>query len=177
MSDNIGTVFWITGLAGAGKTTIANQLLEILQANGEGVVILDGDSLRDVLGETQDYSIGNRKKLAFIYGRMAKLIADQGLHVIVSTISMFHDCRQQNRDAIGNYFEIYIEVSEEILRQRNKKELYSKSRDKSLSDVMVPSPDLETPKSPDLVIRNYGDETPTQIAESIFHHWADRKSR
>ena len=86
-----GTVYWITGLAGSGKTTIGKLLYDSIKFNKDNVILLDGDKLRE-LYESQDYSYDGRKKLAIKYAKLCKMISEQGIDVICCTISMFDEC-------------------------------------------------------------------------------------
>lgn len=173
--DGTGWVFWVTGLAGAGKTTIAHELLKAMKANGRSIVLMDGDQLRAALGEQQDYSIENRKKLALTYGRLANLVADQGVDVICATISMFHECRAENRKSIRRYFELYVDAPLEVLKERNQKKLYTRKSQSDTDLVVLPGPELETPESPDMVIVNDGSNSPSAIAQSVIEEWRKRQ--
>src|SRR5688500_8175924 len=107
MSDSGGKVFWITGLSGAGKSSVAQLLARRLRERGQAVVHLDGDVIREVLGlEKTSYDREDRKRLAGIYGRLCRAMASQGIDVICATISMFHDVRRWNRKNIPGYREI-----------------------------------------------------------------------
>ncbi len=172
-----GWVFWITGLAGSGKTTIALQLLNALRSNGRPVILLDGDDLRAVMGEQTDYSIENRRKLAGKYGLLCKLIADQGIDVVCATISMFHDIRENNRRTIANYFEVFIDTPIDILTKRNKKNLYTDNASHEREEVILPGPDLEVPNSPDLALSNDGSESADTAARLIYETWASRENK
>jgi len=172
--EQAGTVFWITGLAGAGKTAIALELINILKRNRRRTVLLDGDELREVLDETNDYSISKRRQLAFTYGRLAKLISAQGSDVVCATISMFHACRSQNRKVIEHYFEVYLDVPLSVLKKRDKKKLYGALYSEGEGSVVLPGHDLEIPQAPDITIVNDGNSTPRQLAEEIFSHWQDQ---
>ena len=117
-----GAVYWVTGLAGAGKTTIGKLLYESIKANKDNVILLDGDELRE-LYESDDYSYDGRKKLATKYSKLCKMISEQGIDVICCTIAMFDECRKWNRDNILNYKEIYLKVSIEELIKRDIKRI------------------------------------------------------
>ncbi|MBV8601217.1 MAG: adenylyl-sulfate kinase, partial [Candidatus Eremiobacteraeota bacterium] len=95
-----GRVYWITGFSGAGKSTLARALAERLRADGETPILLDGDELRSVLGKEDAYTATERAELAMSYGRLCKLLSDQGFTVICATISMFHEVRDWNRAQI-----------------------------------------------------------------------------
>ena len=116
----MGRVFWITGLSGAGKTTIGYLLYTKLKIQKNSIVFLDGDELRKIFGNDLGYSKEDRLKSATRNSRLCKLLSDQGIDVICCTISMFDTIREWNRQNIKNYFEIYLDVSLETLKNRKK---------------------------------------------------------
>ncbi len=121
MSAN-GRVIWITGLSGAGKTTLAR----VLQARLPGSILLDGDELRAVFGaENSGFDAASRKELALSYARLAGLLASQGFTVLVATISMFREVYQHNRRSLPGYVEIFLDVPETTRRGRDPKGLYA----------------------------------------------------
>ena len=105
-----GSVYWITGLSGAGKTTIGKLFYRWLKSTREKVILLDGNNLRKIFGKNYGYNLNDRFKLAMNYSKLCKLISDQGVNVVIATISMFHKCHQWNRANIQNYREIYISI-------------------------------------------------------------------
>jgi adenylylsulfate kinase-like enzyme len=144
-------VIWITGLPGAGKTTIAKQLLNALQSQNLHANLLDGDELRSVLNNP-GYDKESRQKLAYVYSGLANLIASQNTIAIVATVAMFDKIRDWNRENIDNYLEVFVKVSDEDLLKRNKNNLYSKSNKKS--NVYGKDIPIELPKRPDIIIEN-----------------------
>lgn len=117
-----GRVFWITGLSGAGKTTLARALQKALP----GSLLLDGDELREALGtEARGFDAESRRQLALSYARLAGLLARQGATVIVATISLFHELHAWNRANLPGYVEIFLDVPEEVRRGRDPKGLYA----------------------------------------------------
>lgn len=161
---NMGIVYWITGLSGAGKTTIGDLFFKRLREKQKNVLFLDGDTLREVFGNDLGYSRKDRFCCAMRYSRLCRLLAEQGQDVVLCTISMFHEVRDWNRQNIKKYREIYIEVPMEVLEQRNQKGLYQ-----SGSDVVGVDLDMELPKNSDLVLRNDGALTPKVMAEQIWN--------
>ncbi len=149
-------VYWITGLSGAGKTTIGKSLYKKLKSRNDGVVFLDGDILRDVFGNSHGYSVEERKSLAMTYSRMCKMLVEQGLTVICCTISMFHEVRSWNRKNIPNYIEVYLRVSLSVLKERDQKGLYSDIEQGNIFDLVGIDIKMEEPESPDIVIDNDG---------------------
>lgn len=147
-------VYWLTGLSGAGKTTIGKELYAYLKAKEPTVVFLDGDTLRDVFNGAFGYSIEQRQKCAMCYSRLCKLLAEQGINVICCTISMFDSIRDWNRANIPGYLEVYIKVSLQTLKERDQKGLYSGYHEGTVSDLMGIDITMEEPKTPDVVIEN-----------------------
>lgn len=166
MSFMKGTVYWITGLAGAGKTTIGKLLYKSIKINRNNVILLDGDKLRE-LYESNDYSYYGRMSLSIKYSKLCKMLSDQGIDVICCTISMFDECRSWNRENISNYKEIYLKVSIDELIKRDQKELYTKALRKEIKNVMGIDIDFEEPKHPDLLIENNGEISPEEIVNYI----------
>lgn len=160
-----GTVYWITGLSGAGKTTIGKYLYHVLQRKKRNVLFLDGDILREVFGNDLGYSAEDRYKSAMRNSKLCKMLSDQGMDVVCCTISMFDDVRAWNRDKIERYVEIYLQVSMDILSKRNQKGLYTAESKRNLVGLDVK---MEVPKCPDFVFENDGRQTPEQIVEQIL---------
>lgn len=161
---SMGTAYWITGLSGAGKTTIGEEFFQIIRRQKKTVLFLDGDILREVFGNDLGYGREDRFRCAMRYSRLCRLLSEQGQDVVLCTISMFHEVRNWNRQNIKKYKEVYIEVPMEVLEQRNQKGLYQ-----SGSDVVGVDLDMELPKNPDLLLRNDGALTPKVMAEQIWN--------
>jgi len=153
-----GRVYWITGLPGSGKTTIGTALYYDLREIQDNVIILDGDILKYFVGDDVGYSSMERLARAKKYSNICKILADQGMWVIICTVAMFDEIRKWNRDNIDGYIEIFLNVPFNVLRKRNKKGLYTEQ------DRQIIFTRTEFPKNPDLVI---GSESPNSISESI----------
>lgn len=164
----MGAVYWITGLSGAGKTTIGKLFYEQMKEKYPNTVFLDGDTLRSVFGDCFGYTQEERRKCAMCYARLCAMLQGQGMNVVCCTISMFDNVREWNREHISEYKEIYVKVSMETLRDRDQKGLYSgltKEKQKEVAGIHV---DIEEPKNPDLILENNGSETPQEQAEKIW---------
>ena len=159
-----GTVYFFTGLSGAGKTTIGGLLYSRMKAKRNDVVLLDGDQLRRLsFHKKSGYTTEERRRGAYYNFEMCKMLADQGIDVVLCSISMYHDCRSWAAEHIENYREIYVKVTRETLYRRDQKKLYS-SGAKNVVGVDLP---YDEPETPDVVIQNDGQETPEEAVNRL----------
>ncbi len=164
----MSTVYWITGLSGAGKTTIGKLLYEKIRMTDLNTVFLDGDTLREVFGNDLGYSREERRKCAMRYARLCAMLQEQGLNVICCTISMFDSVREWNRENIQNYVEVYVKASMDTLRKRDQKGLYSGRTQEVMNGVVGIHMEFEEPKSSDLILENEGDVPPEEQVKRIL---------
>jgi len=162
-------VIWIIGLSGAGKTTLANLVVNELRKNNNNVVQLDGDILREVFGNDTDHTIEGRAKNAKRLSHLSKLLADQEIHVVASILSIFPDWQKWNRVNIKNYCQVYIDVPMDILIQREIKGLYAGARDGSIKNVVGVDIEFPEPVDNDLILDNSKErESLDGLAEKIL---------
>ncbi len=157
-----GTVYFFTGLSGAGKTTLGGLFHRRLKQRKPNVILLDGDLIRPVYNEDIGYSDEDRVKGASRTFRVAKMLSDQGIDVVVCSICMYGQIRCWNRENIPNYKEIYIKVTRETLLERNQKNLYTTGR--NVVGVDLP---FDEPQASNVVIANDGSETPEAIVSRL----------
>ena len=148
-----GRVIWITGLSGAGKTTLARAL----GARLPHAVLLDGDDLRAVLGATSSgFDRAGRLALAQTYARLCKLLADQGHTVVIATISLFHEIHAWNRENLPGYLEVFLDVPEEVRRKRDPKGLYAAEKAGAVRHMAGAETAVDFPQAPHLVLPTAG---------------------
>jgi len=125
-----GQVIWLTGLSGAGKTTVATGINLHLRELGGRPILLDGDILRKLLKNTapdsETHDRAARIKLALAYAHLCKILSLQGFTVIIATISMFQEVYLWNHAHLQNYFQIYLKVPLKELRRRDPKKIYQR---------------------------------------------------
>lgn len=149
-------ILWITGLSGAGKSTLATEVANRLRALGHAVVMLDGDELREVFGaaatSAQNHGREGRLALAFQYAHLCRVIAGQGLTVVIATISLFREIHVWNRANLPEYFEVYLKVPVEELRRRDPKGIYRRFDAGELTDVAGLDLPIDEPEAADYVV-------------------------
>jgi cytidine diphosphoramidate kinase len=152
-----GLVIWITGYSGAGKTTIAKLLTSELNKHDLPIAYLDGDELREILITNQNapsgYDRNERLSLSRRYSSLAKLLTDQGLIVVVATISLYKEIHQWNRTNLENYYEVFLDVPLEIRQARDPKGIYNRYARGLERNVAGLDLEADVPNSPDLTIR------------------------
>lgn len=151
-----GTVFWVTGLSGAGKSSVGKAYAEQLRAAGRPVIFMDGDVLREVFANDLGHSLAERLAVAMRNARLCRMLAEQGVDVVCATISMFHEVRAWNRKHISRYREIYIRVPMSVLIERDPKQIYARALRGELEHVMGIDLPVDEPESPDLILDNDG---------------------
>ncbi|MDD5999635.1 MAG: adenylyl-sulfate kinase [Lachnospiraceae bacterium] len=165
-----GTLYWITGLSGAGKTTIGNALYYELKQKQDNLIILDGDILKKLVGDSLGYSKEDRRKRACYYSNLCKILTDQGISVIICTIAMYDSVREWNRENIERYVEVFLRVSKDILLKRDRKGLYSGHSKGKIVNVAGMDQGVEFPKHPDIIIENDGTRTVAECVKEIVEY-------
>ena len=148
-----GGIIWLTGLSGAGKSTIAIEAEHQLFLKGYQVNVLDGDNIRFGLSADLGFSPEDRTENIRRIGEVAKLFAEAGILVITAFISPYKQDRDRIRAIAGDMFhEVFIEADLKICENRDPKGLYVKARIGEISDFTGISAPYEKPRNPELVI-------------------------
>ena len=147
-------VLWLTGLSGAGKSTIANLVEKKLARMNRHTFLLDGDNVRHGLNKDLGFSDADRVENIRRVGEVAKLMTDAGLIVITAFISPFRAERDMVRQMIapGEFFEIHIDTSLADAEQRDVKGLYKKARAGQLKNFTGIDSPYEPPTRPEVHI-------------------------
>ena len=168
-----GCVLWLTGLSGAGKSTIANLIDKRLVALGRHTYLLDGDNVRHGLNKDLGFTPQDRVENIRRVAEVARLMAEAGLITLVSFISPFRSERRMARELLGagEFFEVHVDAPLAAAEARDPKGLYKKARRGELSNFTGIDSPYEAPEHPEIHIDTTV-LTPEQAAERIVEHIA-----
>jgi len=160
---------WLTGLSGAGKSTVANALDATLHANGVKSFLLDGDNVRHGLNKDLGMTENDRAENIRRVGEVAKLMVESGLVVICAFISPYRRDRQMVRSTFeyGQFVEVYLDTPLATCEQRDPKGLYKKARAGIIKQFTGISDPYEQPESAELKL-NTGVLSINESVESIL---------
>ncbi len=145
-----GAIVWLTGLSGAGKTTIANRLKDLISERNINVEVLDGDVIRTNLSQGLSFSKGDRDINIRRIGYVANLLSRNGVIVIVAVISPYRAVRDEVKASSHNFIEVYVNAPLEICELRDVKGLYAAARGGKLKGFTGVDDPYEAPLNPDV---------------------------
>jgi adenylylsulfate kinase len=168
MPDDKGFCLWFTGLSGAGKTTITNQLVKELRSRGSKLEVLDGDIVRENLSKGLGFSKEDRdtniRRIAFV----ANLLSRNGVPVITAAISPYKEIRDEARAMMnGRFIETYVKASVEVCEERDVKGLYAKARSGEIKEFTGVSDPYEAPENPEITLETEH-QSPEESAQAII---------
>ena len=168
MADK-GFTVWFTGLSGAGKSTLAEALAPVLKERGRNVEILDGDIVRTNLSKGLGFSKEDRDTNILRIGFVAHLLSRNGVAVITAAISPYRDIRDQNRELIGEFVEVYARCSIEELTRRDVKGLYEKALRGEIQNFTGISDPYEEPHSPEVTVDTEQETMDESLAKIVAY--------
>uniref|UniRef100_T1PL68 Adenylylsulfate kinase n=1 Tax=Musca domestica TaxID=7370 RepID=T1PL68_MUSDO len=155
-----GCTVWLTGLSGAGKTSIAFELEAYLVSRGIPAYGLDGDNIRTGLNKNLGFTPADREENIRRVGEVAKLFADSGVVAICSFVSPFADDREMARkihkDADLKFYEIFVDTPLNVCESRDVKGLYKKAREGVIKGFTGITQEYEKPEKPELIVNTDG---------------------
>lgn len=165
-----GYCFWVTGLSGAGKTTVCNALSKKFEENNIKVILLDGDVMRHIL-QSNGNSRSERIRRGYTYSHLCKLLSEQRFIVIIGVIGLFHELHEWNKKNIKNYIEVFLDVPMVELEKRNSKGIYKKAREGNLRNIAGVDLKVEFPLKPAFHFKFNSINTPEHMAETLYNHY------
>ena len=168
MTSSRCCAIWFTGLSGAGKTTITNALVPMLQARNCKVEVLDGDMVRANLSKGLGFSREDRDTNIRRIGFVCQLLVRNGVFAIAAAISPYKAVRHENRALIKDFVEVYVKASPDTCIRRDVKGLYQKALAGEIKEFTGVSDPYEPPDDPEVTCDTER-ETPSESAQKIIH--------
>jgi adenylylsulfate kinase len=162
-----GVTVWMTGFSGAGKSTITDALTQRLIAEGYDIEVLDGDIMRENLTKGLGFSKEDRDTNIRRIGFVAELLTRHGVIVIVPVISPYRAIREEMREKIGNFVEVFVNAPLAVCEDRDVKGLYKKARAGQINGFTGIDDPYEPPTNPEIECRTDLEE----LSESVDKVW------
>jgi adenylyl-sulfate kinase len=168
----IPCVIWFTGYSGAGKSSLASEVEQQLNALGLRTCSLDGDNVRKGLCKDLGFSKQDREENIRRIGHMAQQKVQEGFIVLCAVISPFRESRDKVRALFkeGQFIEVFVDTPLEVCEQRDVKGLYKKARAGEIKEFTGIDSPYENPLKPDLHIKNNDDITLASSAKRIINY-------
>lgn len=148
-----GVTVWFTGLSGAGKTTICQALEQELRTQGYHIEVLDGDVIRENLTKGLGFSKADRDENIRRIGFVAQLLTRNGVIVLVSAISPYRAIREEVRQKVGDFVEVYVSAPLDVCEKRDVKGLYKRARAGEIKNFTGIDDPYEPPLNPEVNCR------------------------
>ena len=165
-----GAVVWLTGLPSSGKSTFAQRLFNRLRENGRPAALLDGDEVREALIPRPGYTPADRDAFYETLGRLAALLARQGLVVMVAATAHRRAWRDAARSLSPQFVEVYLDVSDDECRRRDAKGLYARAAEGMVKDLPGGGATYEAPAAPEVIARGGEDAFALEEALQRLRH-------
>jgi adenylyl-sulfate kinase len=162
-----GFTVWLTGLSGAGKTTIAHRLKRALWEQEREVEVLDGDVVRTHLCKGLGYSREDRDTNILRIAFVCSLLTRHGVAVISAAISPYAEARRQAREMIGNFLEVHVHCPLEEVMSRDVKGLYAKALRGEIQNFTGISDPYEAPDAPDVIVETDRESVEESVAKIL----------
>lgn len=162
-----GVTIWLTGLSGAGKTTITQALEQKLLAEGYDIEVLDGDIVRTNLTKGLGFSKADRDENIRRIGFVANLLTRHGVIVLVSAISPYREIREEVKQKIGNFVEVFVNAPLNVCEERDVKGLYQQARKGEIKGFTGIDDPYEAPLNPEVECHTDREE----LEESVAKVW------
>jgi adenylylsulfate kinase len=174
MNHHTGFVLWLTGLSGAGKSTIAAKLGPALAERGHRVELLDGDEVRTNLCQGLGFSREDRDTNIARIGYVAGKLAKHGVAVLVAAISPYREARDKVRAEVDSFVEIHVAAPVSTCAERDVKGLYAKALSGEIKHFTGISDPYEPPLAPEIVLHTEAETVDESVEQVIAWLEANR---
>lgn len=162
-----GFTLWFTGLSGAGKSTISERVYASLREAGAKVELLDGDIVRTHLSKGLGFSKEDRDTNVRRIGFVCELLSRNGVIAIVAAISPYRQVREELREVIPNFVEVYVHAPLEVLAERDVKGLYKKAIAGEIASFTGVSDPYEPPSNPEITVDSSQETVDDSVARVL----------
>ncbi|MCI4373538.1 MAG: adenylyl-sulfate kinase [Thermoplasmata archaeon] len=167
-TDREGFVVWIEGLTGSGKTTLSQEAAKYLRGAGWKAEVLDGDEVRRMVFPELGWSRKDRETHARRVSYVARLLARNGVAVLVAMITPYETSRQAARSVEGARFaEVWLKCPLEVCQQRDSKGMYRRSTQGSVPHMTGVDDPFEEPLNPDLIVDTSTEAVPASLGRIL----------
>jgi adenylylsulfate kinase len=166
-TTDTGFVLWLTGLSGAGKSTVAAKLAPALAERGHRVELLDGDEVRTNLCQGLGFSREDRDTNIARIGYVAGKLSKHGVAVLVAAISPYHQARDQVRASVDRFVEVHVAAPVAVCAERDPKGLYAKALAGEIKHFTGVSDPYEPPLDPELVLHTEAESVDESVHQVL----------
>jgi adenylyl-sulfate kinase len=167
MTNESGFVLWLTGLSGAGKSTVAAKLAPALAERGHRVELLDGDEVRTNLCQGLGFSRADRDTNIARIGYVAGKLAKHGVAVLVAAISPYRQARDRVRASVDQFVEVHVAAPVGVCAERDPKGLYAKALAGQLPNFTGVSDPYEPPLDPEIVLHTEAESVDDSVHQVL----------
>jgi len=160
-------IIWLSGLSGSGKSTLCRVLREALVPFVPGIAVLEGEDLRNALGNDLGHSREDRLRALGRLQGVVRLLARQEVPLVVACVYLPDEAREWNRDNLPGYFDVHLNASIDTVTSRDPRDVYKRARQGELTNVMGIDVPYENPTRVDLILNANGDATPLDMVREI----------
>ena len=168
MKNNRPMLLWLTGLSGAGKSTIADIVVKKLRDKIPSIVQIDGNVVREIFGPALGFDEFSRKTQIKRIQQLAKFLTDQQLFVIVSALYSHPELMQWNRANLPNYYEVLIDASLDVVMERDPRGLYEKHQRGEMHNLVGIDVPWHRPENSDLILNPSNGSSAEDMADQII---------
>jgi adenylylsulfate kinase len=167
MTNESGFVLWLTGLSGAGKSTVAAKLAPALAERGHRVELLDGDEVRTNLCQGLGFSRQDRDTNIARIGYVAGKLAKHGVAVLVAAISPYREARDRVRATVDQFVEVHVAAPVGVCAERDVKGLYAKALAGEIKNFTGVSDPYEPPLDPEIVLHTEAESVDESVHQVL----------